>query len=113
MLFKKCLEQNPPRGYIKLLDRYGDSVSKMNYDRIQHQVTINHKNRHFYLKMDTTKSFNSWLSAFSALGLVINDVNTLKNNDHDQDNDNKEQMPSKSQSISQFGIITIMLYNIH
>eukprot|EP01084_Bolivina_argentea_P044976 82777_1 len=86
--FKNCLNQHPPRGYIKLLDRHGNPVSNLIIDKLHRQITITHKHRSFVISMDTQKGFNEWLSCFSALGVEIQYVNQLENNNNISNNCN-------------------------
>ena len=54
-----------------MLDRNGNGVSDITINKKENEIKITHKDRYFDLKMDSIKSFNEWMSAFSALGLYI------------------------------------------
>merc|ERR1712228_924725 len=80
----------------KILDRNGNGVSSFLVDRVNHQITISHKNRQFALRMDTTKSFNAWLKAFNSLNIDIAYNEPLESKTN---HSNEEEIKNKEMSV--------------
>ena len=68
----------PPRGYIKLLNRRGEPVSRVETNLFnlennvkQWKMSIIHKNRQFDLKCESKESLTYWFEAFQNIGVKV------------------------------------------
>ena len=65
--FKKILNTYQPRGYIKMLDRDGNSVSKTIFYDNNCEFIINHNERQFYLKATNNDEYFNWKKNISLM----------------------------------------------
>lgn len=69
--FKVCLKNNPPRGYIKMLNRDGTPVSSVSVSRVSWAIEISHNGRTFHLRGPSDAEFKQWLSVFQCLQMSV------------------------------------------